>query len=353
MVSVELNKIMKKFSNTVVLDNLNLFAKDKEFFILLGASGSGKSTTLNIISGLEKASSGDILFDGNNVNALGPLQRGVAMVFQDYALYPHMTVFNNMAFPLKMRHFSKESTIKKVNEVADLLGLNELLSRYPRELSGGQAQRVALGRALVRDPSIFLLDEPLSNLDAKIRSQIRIELKLIQKNLGKTFIYVTHDQQEAMSLGDHIAILHNGKLEQTGSPMEIYKKPINEYVAAFLGEPAINFFDLEKKDSKYYNEDLVISNNSNELKEITVGIRPESFTMNKHRDDDIAIKITPKAIEALGAYTLIVANTNSGKEIRVRMDTPKTIELTKQIVIYVPFSEIYIFDNNGSRIDNL
>ncbi|MEM3828822.1 MAG: ABC transporter ATP-binding protein [Conexivisphaerales archaeon] len=330
---------------------MNLYVYDKEFFILLGASGSGKSTTLNIIAGLEKPTAGDILIDNVNVNELSPAKRRIAMVFQDYALYPHMTVFNNLAFPLKVRHNTKDYINEKVKEVANMLDLTNLLGRYPRELSGGQAQRVALGRALVRDPSVFLLDEPLSNLDAKIRSQIRIELKMIQKTIGKTFIYVTHDQQEAMSLGTHIGILHRGKIVQYGEPMEVYKKPVNEYVAAFLGEPAINFFELNKVEGKFTNSDITIDSVRSDSKTITLGIRPENFSFTKHQETDYVLHLTPKTVEILGPYMVIVANTRSGKEVRIRIEENSTINPTKEFTVYCSRSDGLIFDENGTRID--
>ncbi|MCI2413013.1 ABC transporter ATP-binding protein [Cuniculiplasma divulgatum] len=351
MVSVKLKDINKKFSNTVVLNNMNLNVEDKEFFILLGASGSGKSTTLNIIAGLERATSGDILFDDKIVNSMSPVQRGIAMVFQDYALYPHLTVRNNIAFPLKMRKYTKDVIDEKVEEVAKTLGLEEYLNRYPRELSGGQAQRVSLGRALVRDPGVFLLDEPLSNLDAKIRNQIRVELKLIQQNLGKTFIYVTHDQQEAMSLGDHIAILRNGKLEQVGAPMEVYKNPRNEYVAAFLGEPVINFFEMVKDSGVYVSDDLIIKGINAEEKEINIGIRPESMKLKREKENDIELKIRPQTIESFGSYSVIIGKSKSNKEVRVRLSEDFDLNSKSEMALYISISDLYIFGKNGNRID--
>lgn len=351
MVSVKLKDINKKFSNTVVLNNMNLNVEDKEFFILLGASGSGKSTTLNIIAGLERATSGDILFDDKIVNSMSPVQRGIAMVFQDYALYPHLTVRNNIAFPLKMRKYTKDVIDEKVEEVAKTLGLEEYLNRYPRELSGGQAQRVSLGRALVRDPGVFLLDEPLSNLDAKIRNQIRVELKLIQQNLGKTFIYVTHDQQEAMSLGDHIAILRNGKLEQVGAPMEVYKNPRNEYVAAFLGEPVINFFEMVKDSGVYVSDDLIIKGINAEEKEINIGIRPESMKLKREKENDIELKIRPQTIESFGSYSVIIGKSKSNKEVRVRLSEDFDLNSKSEMALYISISDLYIFGKNGDRID--
>ncbi|AAT42672.1 ABC transporter ATP-binding protein [Picrophilus oshimae] len=349
MVSVSLKNIKKYYNQTLVLKDVNLDIMDGEFFILLGSSGSGKSTTLNIISGVDRQTSGDIFFDTQNVNNMGPVERNIAMVFQDYALYPHMTVYKNLAFPLKMRKVDRDSIEKKVNEVAEKLGLASLLNRYPKELSGGQAQRVALGRALVRDPSLFLLDEPLSNLDAKIRGQIRTELKLIQEDLKKTFIYVTHDQQEAMSLGDHIAILHNGRIEQFGKPLEIYKKPKTRYVAAFLGDPEMNFFDLKKNDGVFSNDDIDGVHIDYNGDEITLGIRPEDIMLKKQKDSNIGIKVIVRSVELFGSYAVIIADTLSGKELRIRTDN--NVNVSREINVYIDRSSMLIFDKNGDVID--
>lgn len=350
MVNVKLKDIYKSYGNVEVLKDLNFDINDGEFFVLLGSSGSGKSTTLNILAGLDTISSGEILFDSNVVNNLTPIERGIAMVFQNYALYPHMTVFKNMAFPLKMLNYKKESINRKVNEVAKKLDITALLDRYPKELSGGQAQRVALGRALVRDPKIFLLDEPLSNLDANIRSKIRNELKLMQEDLNKTFIYVTHDQMEAMSLGDHIGILHNGLLEQYGRPIDIYNNPKNEYVATFLGDPEINMLSFTKNGNIYEGEGSFNLKLDMDDKNITVGIRPENIYLHKKNDNDIEGKIIPRISELLGSHTLIVGKTLSGKEIKI-ITEESDIKIGKGIPVYINLNKCIVFNENGENIN--
>ncbi len=328
--------------------NFNII--DGEFFVLLGSSGSGKSTTLNILAGLDNPTSGEILFDDQVVTNLSPIERGVAMVFQNYALYPHMTVYKNMAFPLKMLNYKKSSIERIVDEVAKKIDISSLLDRYPKELSGGQAQRVALGRALVRDPKIFLLDEPLSNLDANIRSKIRNELKLMQEELNKTFIYVTHDQVEAMSLGDHIGILHNGKLEQYGRPIDIYNNPVDEYVATFLGDPEINMLSFTKNGNIFEGEGsfsfkLDIKDNN-----ITLGIRPENVYLHKQSDSDIEGKATFRISELLGSHTLVVGATSSGKEIKI-ITEENDVKVGNEVPIYINLDKCLVFDEKGENIN--
>src|SRR5476651_1526754 len=241
MGQVVLKGINKFYDSVHAVKDVNLQIRDKEFVVFVGPSGCGKTTTLRMIAGLEAISSGDISIDGNVVNELAPMDRDIAMVFQNYALYPHMSVYDNMAFGLKMRKFEKPEIDKRVRDAADILGIGELLSRKPRQLSGGQRQRVALGRAIVRDPKVFLFDEPLSNLDAKLRVQMRVELKKLHERLGTTAIYVTHDQVEAMTLGDRVVVMRDGRVQQVGDPMELYNQPANRFVAGFIGSPAMNF----------------------------------------------------------------------------------------------------------------
>ncbi len=351
MVNVSLKNLSKSFGNTPVLVNMNLEIEDNSFFILLGASGSGKSTTLSIIAGLEKQTSGEVLFDGKDVTPLSPSERSVAFVFQDYALYPHMTVYKNLAFPLKMKRYRKEAIEEKVKEVAKLLSINELLDRYPRQLSGGQAQRVALGRALVRDPSIFLLDEPLSNLDAKIRSQIGVDLKFMQQQLSRTFVFVTHDQAEAMSLGSKIAILNHGTIQQTGAPIDVYRDPVNEFVATFLGEPAINLFEMYKKDGKYLNNFLSpLEMNLHEDK-ITIGVRPENIHLDRSGlgNNIIYGKIDIKTVELFGSYVLLIGDDGNGNRINIRTTNIES-NIKGKIDIFISINDILIFDKEGKRL---
>jgi multiple sugar transport system ATP-binding protein len=228
--------------------DINLTVEDRELLVLVGPSGCGKSTVLRMVAGLEEVTAGEILFDGTVVNDLAPKDRNVAMVFQNYALYPHMSVYDNMAFGLKLRKFKKSEIEQRVSEAADILGIDELLGRKPRALSGGQRQRVALGRALVRKPSVFLFDEPLSNLDAKMRVQMRTEIRKLNLEIQTTMIYVTHDQVEAMTLGDRLAVMNEGRILQVGTPLELYEKPAERFVGAFIGSPAMNFIDAEVID---------------------------------------------------------------------------------------------------------
>ena len=248
MGQVVLKDINKFYDSVHAVKDFNLQIRDKEFVVFVGPSGCGKTTTLRMIAGLEAISAGDISIDGQVINELAPMDRDIAMVFQNYALYPHMSVYDNMAFGLKMRKFARAEIGKRVKEAADILGIGELLKRKPRQLSGGQRQRVALGRAIVRHPRVFLFDEPLSNLDAKLRVQMRVELKKLHLRLGTTAIYVTHDQVEAMTLGDRVVVMKDGLIQQVGDPLELYDQPANKFVAGFIGSPAMNFATVTMVD---------------------------------------------------------------------------------------------------------
>jgi multiple sugar transport system ATP-binding protein len=245
MARVVMRSLNKKYDEVHAVIDVNLEIRDKEFVVLVGPSGCGKTTTLRMVAGLESITSGNISIDEKVVNELPPMDRDIAMVFQNYALYPHMSVYDNMAFGLKMRKFDKGEIAQRVQEAAEILGIQELLRRKPRQLSGGQRQRVALGRAIVRHPQVFLFDEPLSNLDAKLRVQMRVELKKLHERLGTTAIYVTHDQVEAMTLGDRVVVMRDGRVQQVGDPMELYNEPANLFVAGFIGSPAMNFAEVK------------------------------------------------------------------------------------------------------------
>src|SRR5215210_8540501 len=275
MGQVVLKGINKFYESVHAVKDLNLQIRDKEFVVFVGPSGCGKTTTLRMIAGLEAISSGDISIDGNVINELAPMDRDIAMVFQNYALYPHMSVYDNMAFGLKMRKFARPEIDNRVRYAADILGIGELLKRKPRQLSGGQRQRVALGRAIVRHPRVFLFDEPLSNLDAKLRVQMRVEIKKLHQRLGTTAIYVTHDQVEAMTLGDRVVVMKDGVVQQVGEPLQLYGTPANRFVASFIGSPAMNFADV------------TLSNSSQGWWAETPGFR---------------IRIPPSRIEALRAH---------------------------------------------------
>ena len=305
MARLQLNKVTKIYDkNIYATKDLSFEVNDKEFAVLVGPSGCGKTTALRLIAGLEELSSGEIYIDGHCVNDVSPKDRNVAMVFQNYALYPHMSVFDNMAFGLKMRKYPKDEIKKRVYETAAILDIDTLLKRKPKQLSGGQRQRVAVGRAIVRQPKLFLFDEPLSNLDARLRVQMRAELARLHRKLEATIIYVTHDQIEAMTLGKKIIVLKDGEIQQVADPGELYREPKNSFVAGFIGSPPMNFMTgiIKKmaKDITFENNDLNLKLNNNFAKyigqEIMIGIRPADFSRKKGS----AIKITIDVVEPLG-----------------------------------------------------
>ena len=294
MAEVILNHIRKSYDNdTFTIHDFSLKIADKEFIVLVGPSGCGKSTVLNMIAGLEDITSGELFIDGELMNDVEPQDRNTAMVFQSYALYPHMSVYDNMAFALKLRHAPKTEIASRVHEAAEILGLTEYLDRKPRELSGGQRQRVAIGRAIVRNPKVFLMDEPLSNLDAKLRNQMRAEILKLRQRINTTFIYVTHDQTEAMTLGDRIVIMKDGAIQQAGTPQEVYSRPANIFTAGFIGVPQMNFFDaqLELDGGRYslnvQGERIILppekqenlKRNNVSSSAITAGVRPEHIML--------------------------------------------------------------------------
>ncbi|WFF40262.1 sn-glycerol-3-phosphate ABC transporter ATP-binding protein UgpC [Salinicola endophyticus] len=310
MATLQLNDIVKDFAGTQVIKGVDLEVKDREFVVFVGPSGCGKSTLLRMIAGLESVSSGDILIDGQRMNEVGPAERGLAMVFQSYALYPHMTVEDNMGFSLRLAGVDKEQRRQKVLEAARILQLENLLERKPKALSGGQRQRVAIGRAIVRNPSIFLFDEPLSNLDAALRVQMRIELARLHEELDATMIYVTHDQIEAMTMADKIVVLQGGIVEQVGSPMALYHHPRNRFVAGFIGSPKMNFTDVEVHDVAPQGvlvrlpgggeSRIPVDGNGCQAGDIaTLGIRPEHLVL----DDNGPLTGEIVVIERLGGVT--------------------------------------------------
>ena len=275
--SVEFKNITKRFGQRAVVDNLSLEINDGEFVVLLGPSGCGKTTTLRMLAGLEQVTSGDILINGERVNALPPQRRDVAMVFQSYALYPHMDVAENIGYPLRVRKMDRDLMQKQVRETAAMLEIETLLARKPRELSGGERQRVALARAIVRHPRAFLMDEPLSNLDAKLRLQMRAELKRLQRELATTTVYVTHDQAEAMTLGHRVAVMNKGRLQQFDTPLGIYNLPANRFVAEFVGSPGMNFIDGDLKEKIFRCGRKVDSGRAPDTRQrVTLGVRPRT-----------------------------------------------------------------------------
>ena len=311
MANLRLEHINKIYPNNFqAVYDFNLEIKDKEFIVFVGPSGCGKSTTLRMIAGLEEISSGELYIDDVLSNNILSKDRDIAMVFQSYALYPHMTIFNNIAFGLKMRNEKKEIIKQKVEEVAETLGLTEYLNNKPKELSGGQRQRVALGRAIVRNAKIFLMDEPLSNLDAKLRVQMRSEIIKLHERLGTTTIYVTHDQTEAMTMATRIVVMKKGFVQQIGTPKEIYNYPANKFVASFIGSPAMNFFNCKYSKGRVRMGDYLINVRPEmveklekyEGKEIIVGIRPEDIFLSK---DDYGIEVSANVVELLGSELII------------------------------------------------
>jgi len=326
MGQVVLRNVNKFYDSVHAVKDVNLQIRDKEFVVFVGPSGCGKTTTLRMIAGLEVISSGDISIDGQVVNNLPPMDRDIAMVFQNYALYPHMSVYDNMAFGLKMRKFNRREIAKRVEEAADILDIGNYLRRKPRQLSGGQRQRVALGRAIVRHPRVFLFDEPLSNLDAKLRVQMRVELKKLHQRLGTTAVYVTHDQVEAMTLGDRVVVMRDGVVQQVGEPLELYNSPANRFVAGFIGSPAMNFATVTMMDgdgrltAKNAGLDLEVPQIHAERlrghagRQVTLGIRPENLHVASESDPaGFTFPSKVEVVEQLGSEILL--------DVRVGTDT--------------------------------
>ena len=331
MGNVVLKNITKIYDKKKVIDNVSLTINDKEFVVLVGASGCGKSTLLRMIAGLEDITEGEIFIEDKKVNDIHPKDRDIAFVFQSYALYPHMTVRENIAFGLKMRKYDKETINKKVQEAAQILDLQDLLDRKPKQLSGGQRQRVALGRAIVRNPKVFLMDEPLSNLDAKLRVQMRSEIKKLHEKLQTTFIYVTHDQTEALTMGDRVVVLDGGVIQQADTPEEIYNNPKNMFVAGFVGSPQMNFIDC--KDFPYQ-----VKENS------VVGVRPEKMVSGGEIRFNVNIDIT----ELLGSEKIAYFNIGDKK---CSAKLPANYNIDKTLELSINPNDIFLFDKNtGERI---
>ena len=357
MAQVMLKDLNRKFDEVHAVKDVNLLIRDKEFIVLVGPSGCGKSTTLRMVAGLEDITSGEIYLGDQLVNNLPPKDRDMAMVFQNYALYPHMTVYDNMAFGLKMRKFPKADIEKRVSEAATLLGIPDLLKRKPRQLSGGQRQRVAVGRAIVRHLQVFLFDEPLSNFDAKLRVQMRVELKRLHERLETTAIYVTHDQVEAMTLGDRVVIMKDGAVQQVGEPLEVYSRPRNKFVAGFMGSPAMNFMDTtitEAAGGLYavttglrVKVPLERAARLASYKEqsITLGIRPEDLREARGSDaEDLSFDAVVDVVEPLGSEILLDTRVGS-QTIVARVDPTVRARLHEKIrLAYVP-ERLRFFDN--------
>ncbi len=362
MATVTLKDITKVYDGGVLaVDKANITVEDQEFVVLVGPSGCGKSTTLRMVAGLEDITSGELRIDGKLVNDVPPKDRDIAMVFQNYALYPHMTVYDNMAFGLKIRKFPKDQIEQRVKEAARILDIEELLDRKPKALSGGQRQRVAVGRAIVRKPKVFLFDEPLSNLDAKLRVQMRAEISNLHNRLQATMIYVTHDQVEAMTMADKIVVMKLGLIQQIGSPMDLYTNPVNKFVAGFMGSPPMNFLNLtiEKEGS-----DILAAEKTFKIKltkkqaarlkdyvgkDVVFGIRPESLEFVEEAIPDVTINAKVTIIEPLGAETHIYVNTEEHQMIG-RIEPTITLHIDQDIFLKPNLEHVSFFDMDTEEV---
>lgn len=356
MARVELRNVQKKFGDLTVVNDFNLVIEDKEFVVLVGPSGCGKSTTLRMIAGLEEITSGEIYIDGKLVNGILPKDRDVAMVFQNYALYPHLSVYDNMAFALKMRKLPKEEIKKRVMEAARILNLENLLDRKPKALSGGQRQRVALGRAIVRHPKVFLMDEPLSNLDAKLRVHMRAEISKLHQRLGATFIYVTHDQTEAMTMGDRIVVMKDGVIQQVDTPLNVYNKPKNMFVAGFIGSPAMNFLSAKLWQEE---QELIIGGQGWQLpappawkqalgiNPLVLGVRPEDVSLEPYVPGQ-GISGTVDVIEPMGAESYVYVQLPA-ETIVARVAPSFAQKPGDRVTVKLASERLHLFDGQSEK----
>ncbi|TYC61958.1 sn-glycerol-3-phosphate ABC transporter ATP-binding protein UgpC [Rhodobacterales bacterium] len=353
-----LNKVTKSFGDLDVIKGVTLDIQDGEFVVFVGPSGCGKSTLLRIIAGLDDATRGDIVIEGLKVNDLAPVNRGIAMVFQSYALYPHMSVFENIAFPLRVEKMPEAQIKQKVEDVAQVLQLDQRLQQKPGMLSGGQRQRVAIGRAIVREPKIFLFDEPLSNLDAALRADMRIELTKLHHDLAATMIYVTHDQVEAMTMADRIVVLNGGYIAQTGKPLELYHKPQNMFVAGFIGNPKMNFLPATctavSDDGVTVNcldrEVIVPVKPREDLvgQKLTLGIRPEHTFIG---EGDLDFRITPTVVERLGVNTIVYSSTNEENRFSALLPGAAPVVVDEPVSIAFNTVDCHLFDENEIALE--
>jgi multiple sugar transport system ATP-binding protein len=348
MSSVRIRNVSKNYAQTNVIRDVSVDIPDGEFVILVGPSGCGKSTLLRMIAGLEEITAGEIAIGGSVVNDVAPKSRDIAMVFQSYALYPHMTIRQNMEFALELKKVPKPEIDAKVMRAAEILGLRDLLARYPRQLSGGQRQRVAMGRAIVRDPKVFLFDEPLSNLDAKLRVQMRGEIKALHQRLKTTTVYVTHDQVEAMTMADHIVVMRAGIVEQSGTPIELYDNPQNIFVAQFIGSPSMNILEGVLRDGSFETDDgvqlpvPVIA--TGEGRKVSYGIRPEHIRLS-----DTGVAGVVHLVEPTGAATEVVVQVGN-QQITVVAHERLAVRPGQQVNLLIDVSKICFFDAEGKRI---
>ena len=355
---IRLENLSKRYGNVEVLHGINLEMQDAEFTVLVGPSGCGKSTTLRMIAGLETVSAGEIFIADKPVSKLEPKERDLAMVFQDYALYPHMNVFKNMSFALRLQKRPKKEIAEKVGTVADMLGLTDFLNRKPAELSGGQRQRVAMGRALTRDSSTFLFDEPLSNLDAKLRTQMRAELALMRQKVHKNMIYVTHDQIEAMTLADRIVVMHAGKIQQQGTPEELFKKPVNKFVAGFLGMPPMNFVNAtlqHDNDQLYLNgegfrlrcaDSLKKPLSDNNSTDLVLGMRPSDLHLDASAKLDESFDVKIVVSEYIGAQSVLIGDC-SGQNLVIELNSDTPFGAAERTRFKVDSKNIHFFNKSS------
>ena len=361
MAKVELRHLWKRYGEVVAVEDFSLTAEDGEFIVFVGPSGCGKTTTMRVIAGLEVASEGKVLFDDQDVTEELPHKRDVAMVFQNYALFPHLNVFSNMAFGMRLRKVDKAEIESRVNKAARTLGIEPILHRRPRELSGGQRQRVALGRAIVREPRVFLMDEPLSNLDAALRMEMRAEIIKLQERLAVTTFYVTHDQVEALSMGDRIVVMRNGRIQQVGSPTELYEQPHNAYVASFIGSPPMNFLD-----GRVETDGIVLPGERTTLAvdgparaalgragggEITVGVRPEHIVFSDRPGEggQLSIAGAVDTVEPLGHTTLVRAKLASDKRLSALIAGKVRLREGESVYATFPPDRLYLFDRTSEK----
>jgi multiple sugar transport system ATP-binding protein len=361
MANVTLRNVKKQFGDVAVIKGVDLNIADGEFCVFVGPSGCGKSTLLRMVAGLEDISAGDLKIGDQDMTEVGPADRGVAMVFQSYALYPHMTVENNIGFGLRMTGHSAADIAKRTNRAAEMLQLGPLMQRKPSQLSGGQRQRVAIGRAIVREPQVFLFDEPLSNLDANLRVQMRIEIGKLHQDLGATMIYVTHDQVEAMTMADKIVVLNGGIVEQVGSPLELYHRPRNIFVAGFIGSPKMNFIKATASAGKAGKIDVTLPGGGNVSVDsqgakvkanqpVTLGIRPEHMIVGGKSDGEL--RGTLRLAEYLGSETMFYASLPDGSDISVKADGLATAKPGATVVFGIPSKACHLFDAGGAAIIN-
>jgi multiple sugar transport system ATP-binding protein len=355
---VELSQVTKRYGDVLAVRNFNLTTAEGEFVVLVGPSGCGKTTTMRMIAGLETVTEGEIKISGKNVVGMIPRERDVAMVFQNYALFPHLNVFGNLSFGLRLRKFPKDRIAERVRSAAKILGIEHLLERKPKELSGGERQRVALGRAIVREPKVFLMDEPLSNIDAKLRVEMRAEIFKLQRRLGVTTFYVTHDQVEALSMGDRIVVMSKGLVQQVGTPKDLYNTPINRYVAGFIGSPSMNFLrvriDADGTVSAGENFRLLVSKGraaaaaQKGIKDAWVGIRPEHLVIERNPASTIknVIKGTVEVVEPQGATSILQINIGEEKKILAQINEQWGREAGENLTLTVASDLVHMFDPN-------